>query len=218
MNTYSKYCPNVFLAKTKDNFKRGDKIILTTRHGKENEHIIFNLVRKDSECNYYSTVRADGLDKNKINDKKLEKTKIALTNAIERLKNAPSLSDNEKDFLSLAEPIKIGHHSEHKHRRLLKRLDGILKKQYEISCKIDGLKETIEYLSNKEKEINLSMPESLEYFLEELEEAKYEHKFLKDNPEKREHSFSLAYANKKVKEIEKKCKIANILWGDNSNE
>jgi hypothetical protein len=60
--------------------------------------------------------------------------------------------------------------------------------------------------------IDLSMPESLEYFTFKLEEAKKEHKFLKDNPNKRSHSFSLPYAKKEVNELTKKIKIAQRLW------
>ena len=53
--------------------------------------------------------------------------------------------------------------------------------------------------------INLSMPESLEYYEFKLEEAKNKHQLLKDKPELREHSMSLQYANKEVKETEKTC-------------
>jgi hypothetical protein len=56
------------------------------------------------------------------------------------------------------------------------------------------------------------MPESLEYYEYLLENAKAKHEGLKNGTVKREHSFSLTYANKEVKEIEKKIEIAKKLW------
>ena len=44
------------------------------------------------------------------------------------------------------------------------------------------------------KQINLSMPESLEFFEVQLQEAEEYHKGLKDGSIKREHSFSLTYS------------------------
>ena len=56
MNTYSKYCPNVYLAKCTEAHEKGEVIIVTTKYGKENESIIHNLIKKDSDGNhYYST-------------------------------------------------------------------------------------------------------------------------------------------------------------------
>ena len=62
------------------------------------------------------------------------------------------------------------------------------------------------------------MPESLDYFKFKLEEAEQHHKDLKDNPEKRQHSYELTYAKKEVNELKKKVEIAMKLWGDVENE
>lgn len=35
MNTYAKYCPNVFLAKCEEQYQKGDIITVTTKYGKE---------------------------------------------------------------------------------------------------------------------------------------------------------------------------------------
>lgn len=44
MNTYSKYVPNVFLAKCSEKHEKGEVIEVTTKYGKENECIVFNLI------------------------------------------------------------------------------------------------------------------------------------------------------------------------------
>ena len=63
------------------------------------------------------------------------------------------------------------------------------------------------------EDINLSMPESLEYFKDQYEKAKEYHQLLKAKPELREHAYSLAYAKKKVNEMKKNYDTAVILWG-----
>lgn len=44
MNVYSKFCPNVFLAKCEEKYEKGKVIEVTTKYGKENECIVFNLI------------------------------------------------------------------------------------------------------------------------------------------------------------------------------
>lgn len=61
--------------------------------------------------------------------------------------------------------------------------------------------------------INLSMPESIEYFKAELEKAQARHAGLKDGTIPREHSYSLTYATKEIKELQKKVELAEKLWG-----
>ena len=67
---------------------------------------------------------------------------------------------------------------------------------------------------NKAQEITLAMPESIEYFSDRLEKAIAFHKGLKDGSIEKEHSYSLAYANKEVKELKKKVENAKLLWGN----
>ena len=60
MNTYAKYCPNVFLAKCTEKHEKGEVIPVTTKYGKENESIVFNLIFEKDGFYYYSIIRADG--------------------------------------------------------------------------------------------------------------------------------------------------------------
>ena len=57
------------------------------------------------------------------------------------------------------------------------------------------------------------MPESVDYYEHKLEKAKEYQKCLKDGTIAKEHSYSLPYATKEVKELTKKIEIAKVLWG-----
>jgi hypothetical protein len=121
MNTYKKYCPNVYVAKCEEEHQKGDIITVTTRRGKENECIVHNLVHKDATHFYYSITRADGFNTQERAKRKAEKYQQWGQSAEKRADDWREKSNEGKDFLSLGEPIKIGHHSEKRHRALIER-------------------------------------------------------------------------------------------------
>ena len=213
MNTYIKYVPNVFVAKCEEQHEKGEKIIVTTRRGKENECIVFNLVGRTKDGSFcYSIVRADGFNVQEWAKRKAERYEKYSGNAIAKSNQYWEASQEGRDFLSLGEPIKVGHHSEKRHRALIERNHNRMSKSVEASEKAEEYQSKAEYWKSKENTINLSMPESIEFFEYKLEEAKEHHKGLKDGSIKREHSFSLTYAKKAVNELEKKLKTAKKLW------
>ena len=69
-----------------------------------------------------------------------------------------------------------------------------------------------DYWLRKANEINLSMPESIEYWEFKLEEAKDKHEGLKSGRYERTHSFSLTYAKKALNEATKNLETAKKLW------
>lgn len=214
MNTYSKYVPNVFLAKCTEKHEKGETILVETKYGKENESIVFNLIAEKDGFYYYSIIRADGFNVQEWAKKRAEKLENAAANAEKKSLQYYEASQEGKDFLVLAEPIKIGHHSEKRHRALIERNWNRMGKCVEFSNKAETYEERAEYWKAKANTINLSMPESIEYYEFKLEEAKTKHEYLKNNPDKRSHSFSLTYAKKEANEAEKNLTLALKLWGE----
>lgn len=212
MNTYSKFCPNVFLAKCTDQHEKGEAINVETKYGKENECIIHNLIYQKDGFYFYSITRADGFNAQERALAKVNKYNGYATNAEKRSKQYYEASQEGKDFLALGEPIKVGHHSEKRHRALIERNWNRMSKSVEESKKAGMYDSKADYWERKAKDINLSMPESLEYYEFKLEQAKERHLFLKNNPDKRPHGMSLQYANKDVKEAEKNLELSKRLW------
>ncbi len=85
-------------------------------------------------------------------------------------------------------------------------------KSVEMSKKAELHEEKAAYWLRKESEINLSMPESVEYYEYKLEEAKMKHEGLKDGTIERSHSFSLTYAKKAVNDAQSNFDLAKRLW------
>lgn len=215
MNTYKKFCPNVFVAKCPEKHQRGETIILTTKRGKENEHIVHNLVGQTADGHWcYSITRADGFNVQERAKRKAERLQGYADNAKKRSQAAYEASQEGKDFLSLAEPIKIGHHSEKRHRALIERNWNRMGKSVRESEKAEDYLARAEYWEGKQDEINLSMPESIEYFEYKLAEAQINHEGMKDGTIERSHSYSLTYAKKAVNEMKKKFELAKRLWAE----
>lgn len=212
MNTYSKFCPNVFLAKCTEQHSKGDSITLTTKYGKENEVIIFNLIYSKDGFHYYSFVRADGFNIQEYARKRANKLNGYAEIANNKSNQFWEASNEGRDFLALGEPIKIGHHSEKRHRALIERNFNRMGKAIEMKDKAESYEHRAEYWEGKANDINLSMPESIEYFKYKLEKAKARHEGLKNGTIEREHGFSLTYAKKEVNETEKSFQMALRLW------
>jgi len=214
LNSYKKYCPNVFVAKCSEQHEKGEIIILTTKYGREHENEVHNYLGKMNDGSFlYSITRTDGFNAQERAQKKAEKLNGYASNAEKRSTDFYQKSNKDKDFLSLGEPIKIGHHSEGRHRKAFENAYNNMGKSVKESEKADNYKSRAEYWERKTNDINLSMPESLEFYEFKLEEATKDHKFLKDNPGERSHSYSLTYANKKVKETKKNLELSVKLWG-----
>lgn len=216
MNKFIKYCPNVWVAECEEEYKKGDLIFLETKYGKEVECEVYNFLGySKNKKRVYSIVRTE---EKSYAERKAEKYSDYAYKNIAKSNEKWQQSREGKDFLSLGEPIKIGHSSEKKHRALIERNMSRMAKAVEFENKAKEQLAKAEYWECKASEITLAMPESLEYFKIKLEQAELHHKDLKDNPEKRQHSYDLTYAKKAVNELKKKVEIATKLWGDVENE
>ena len=159
---------------------------------------------------YYSVVR---YDQESYAKRKADKYENLAGKSEARSNEWYQKSQEGRDFLVLAEPIKIGHHSEHRHRALIERNFNRMGRSVAESEKAAEYRSKADYWEKKENEINLSMPESLEFFTHKLDEAKKYHVGLKNGSIPKEHAYSIPYANKAVKDLTEKVKIATKLWG-----
>jgi hypothetical protein len=211
-NTYAKYCPNVWVAKCPERHEKGETILVTTQYGKENESIVFNLVAERDGFFYYSIVRADGYNCQERAKAKAERYSQWAASAEKKSNQYYEASKEGADFLALGEPIKVGHHSEHRHRALIERNWNRMGKSVAESEKAEQHESKAEYWEKQASKINLSMPESIEYFEYLVEKRKEYHEGVKSGKYPRQHSFTLTYAKKDLNEAEKNLQTAKKLW------
>jgi hypothetical protein len=214
MNIYRKFFSGVWVAECDEQHKKGDIIPLITKRGIEHDCVVYNEIQRENGKYYYSIVRADGFTIQERARKRAEKyeewSKSATAHSIERCNAA---TDAVKD-IPFGQPILVDHYSSASHRRALNKSDDNMRKSIELMDKAESHNSKAEYWKRQEGKIDLSMPESLEYFRSKLDEARRTHAGLKDGTIPREHSYSLTYARKRVNDVENKVRIAKLLWGN----
>lgn len=214
MNTYVKFCPNVFLAKCDEKHEKGEVIEVTTKYGNGNESIVFNLIFEKDGFFYYSIVRADGFNVQEWAKQRAERRRAWAESAERKSKEYFDKSNKDRDFLSLGEPIKVGHHSERRHRKAIEDAWNNTDKAVTFSDKATEHESKAEYWDKRANTINLSMPESIDFYEHKLEQAKEFHEGVKSGKYPREHAYTLTYAKKAVNEAQKNYELALKLWGD----
>lgn len=213
MNTYKKYAANVFVASCPEQHDKGDVIILTTKRGDEHECIVHNYLGKYKEEHLYSITRADGFNRQERAQKKADKYNEWADSRQQKGEDWYEKSKEGHEFLRLAEPIKVGHHSEKRHRALIERNHVRMDNAMENYKKAEEHERKAKLWEERVDKIDLSMPESIDYYKDLHEKAIAHHKELKDHPELREHAYSLQYANRHKNETKKKLTMAIKLWG-----
>lgn len=214
MNTYSKYCPNVWVAKCSEKHEKGETIILTTKYGKENECIVWNFLYEKEGFFYYSITRADGFNSQERAKAKAERYEEWADKARQRSDEAFERSNNAVAGIPFGQPILVGHHSEGMHRAAIKKSWAAMDKSVEEMHKAEAHESKAEYWERMAEKIDLSMPESIEFYEHKLEVAKEYHEGLKSGKYPKQHSYSVTYANKAVREAESNLAIARKLWGE----
>ncbi len=214
MNTYSKYCPNVWVAKCSEKHEKGETIILTTKHGKENECIVWNFLYEKEGFFYYSITSADGYNSQERAKAKAERYEEWADKAQQRSDEAFERSSKAVEHIPFGQPILVGHHSEGMHRAAIKKSWAAMDKSVKEMHKAEAHESKAEYWERMADKIDLSMPESIEFYEHKLEVAKEYHEGLKSGKYPKQHSYSVTYANKAVREAENNLAIARKLWGE----
>lgn len=211
-NTYYKFVPNVYLAKCTEPHEKGDIIPVETKHGKENESVVFNLIYQKGGFYFYSIIRADGFNMQERAKAKAERYEQWAAGANRHSAEYYERSNKDREFLSLGEPVKVGHHSEKRHRKVIDEAWNNMGKSVAFADKADAHESKAAYWESRANDINLSMPESVDFYAHKLEKAKEYHEGLKSGKYERQQSFSLTYAKKDVNEAEKNLNLAKRLW------
>jgi hypothetical protein len=209
MNTYYKYAPNAWLAECAQEHAHGERIQITNKFGKDADCTVWKLVMIGKNGKFYYSFLRDG---DAYAARKLARYESAADKARTVADSAWAASNEGADFLALGEPIKIGHHSEKRHRALIERNHRRMGKGVEYYKKADEYSRKAEYWRSKLGEITLAMPQSVDHFAKKLAKLEAIHAGMKAGTIARNHCMSMQYALRDVKEARKQLEIAKKLW------
>jgi hypothetical protein len=211
MNQFKKYAPGVYcIMSENDSLQHDDEVTVTTRRGKEVECTIWKKLFTRDGMTYYSYLRNDGLNRSAWLQRKADR-KAAAAERQEKLSDEYyNKARKDHDFLSLGEPIKIGHHSESRHRKAIQQAQNNATKSWQASEKAKDLEYKAETLARRaDQEINLDTPESLNLLTERVDFLEEKKKEIK----KRTHySWELANLGAKIRRYKERLKVARNLW------
>lgn len=214
INSYKKFCPNVFAALCAEQHEKGETITMTTRYGDKHEVTVHNYLGQRDGKFMYSITCNDGFNYKEWCLRRAERREGWAASAAKKGEEYYEKSQKDKDFLALGEPIKVGHHSERRHRKAINDAWKNIGKWIKQGEKAENHESVADYWQSRAESINLSMPESLEYFEFKAQEATEYHAKMKAGEIERSHSYSLTYAKKEANEMKKKLKLAQRLWGE----
>ena len=215
MNTYVKYSPNVYVAKCEEQHEKGDIINVTTKYGKENECQVWNYLGQKNGFYFYSITRTDGYNCQQRAQKIADRYQESSEKASMQSSAMFDKSMNAVKGIPFGQPILTDHYSAKGHRNAIDRSWNALGKSVALSEKAERCQDKAEYWERKAEQINLSMPESIKYYKDQLEKAEAYHAKLKSGVLPRDHAYSLTYAKKAVNEMRDNYEKALKLWGDN---
>lgn len=118
---------------------------METKHGKENESIVFNLIYEKGGFFYYSIVRADGFNVQEWAKRRAERYQQWANAAEVQSTAAHKRSHDLVKGIPMGQPILVGHHSEKHHRRTLDQSWNALGKAITLSDKAEQHESRADY-------------------------------------------------------------------------
>lgn len=211
MAMFKKYCAGVYVMKSAEVFNHGDETVVDTKWG---GHAVVQVWKKlgtypDGEF-AYSVTRDDGkCAKERLLAKAAKREEWAAS--AERKSDAYYEKSNEhRDFLSLAEPIKVGHHSEKRHRKIIDQSWNNMGKSVAMhdkaqdhASKAEGLKAVAE------KNIFIDTPDCLPQLAAQI--ATVEEYIAAAKAAKAER-FTITNAQANLRRYKKRLETAKKLW------
>lgn len=211
-NIFKKYATGVYCMQSGNaDFQHNDNTIITTKYGKEIAVIIWKKLFTKNDLTYYSVVREDGFCRKEWMQRKAGKRAEQAERAEAKSNKYYEKSNKHRDFLSLAEPIKIGHHSEKRHRKIIDDAYNNMGKSVAESKKAKNLEHKAETLAcNAEIQINLDAPESLDLLQERVAYLEKKRDALKAS--KKYQSFELTNLGANIRRYKERLETAKKLW------
>lgn len=210
-NTYKKYTAGVYCMQSDNaDYQHNDSAIITTKRGKEISVIVWKKLFSKGDFTYYSVIREDGYNRAAHLRKKADK-RLDQAARQKRLSDECYVKSNkDRDFLVLGEPIKIGHHSEKRHRKAYEDANKYMGKSVFASDRAKELKSKAETLAyNAESQINLDTPESLELLKERVTYLENQREEIKSRPHQ---SYQLSNLGANIRRYKERLETAKKLW------
>lgn len=209
MNTFKKYTSGVFCMQSSDIYEHGQEAQITTKYGKLVDVMVYKFLKSVNGFNYYSVVRLDGKNSKAHYLNLAEKRKAQALRAEVKSNEYYEKSNKHRDFLILGEPIKVGHHSERRHRKIIDEAYNNMGKSVAESKKAEILESKSEGLEAKAENLFIDTPEGLQGLIDKVAELE---SLLLDYKARKVESFMISNLRQNLSRYKKRLETAKQLW------
>jgi hypothetical protein len=192
---------------TEKEFEPGSDVEIELKWGGTDERIIAKKVGAKDGKNIYTLI-PNNKSRNK-KEKRAERYSAWSDKNTEKSNERYNANDIYRDFLSLGEPIKVGHHSEKRHRGIFNKYDNNMRKSIEFSDKAESQASRAEGIKKQLESIiyldDFDVINRLELKIAGLEERRDKIKeYNKENKDERYPSFVLSNLGAVLRKNKKK--------------
>ena len=211
-NTFKKYTAGVYaMLSEDDNLQHGDAATIETRHGKEVNVTVWKKLGKHRDGGtMYSVTRDDGIDRKEWLKRKVERQQNAALRQEKNMADYHAKSRKHADFLSLGEPVKVGHHSERRHRKIIDDAWNNMGKSVAAADKAERHQDKAETLEQRlKRDINLDTPESVEFLTQRVADLEAQREAIKANPHE---GWEVSNLGATIRRYKERLDTARVLW------
>jgi hypothetical protein len=210
MNTFKKYTSGVFCMQSTEDYIHGQETTILTKYNKEVPVMIYKFLKAANGFKYYSIVRLDGKNSKAHYLKLADKREAQAERAEQKSNEYYAKSNKDRDFLSLAEPIKVGHHSERRHRKIIDQAYNNMGKSVAESEKAAALEYKAESLASIAENLFIDTPEGLQGLIDKVAELEQQKADLKAGGDYK--SFQLTNLGANIRRYKERLQTAKELW------
>jgi len=216
MTKFRKYAKSAWCIETTVDHVHGDKVTVTTRHGKEVDVKIWKLIFEKDGVKYYSYIRDDGRCAKEKHLRNAERYANRANKKRDQSNDYYERSRKDSDFLSLGEPIKVGHHSEKRHRRMVEQARSNATKSVAALKESENLAEKAEGAQYAaDSKIYLDTPDCLEALSNKLSQLEAEREAIKAHNKtssEKAPGYLLPNLGAQIRTTKANLKIAVAMW------
>lgn len=213
---FKKYSSGVYCLETdQEGLTHGSEVSVTTRHGKEVDVVVWKFLKSVNGRHYYSYVRADGHCAKEAKLRRAERFEKASERSQARSDYYYERGFKDAAFLALAEPIKVGHHSEKRHRKIIQEARDNADRAIAENKKAEDQKVRARGARNTADNIFMDHPDCLGQLQEKLETLTNErdgYKALNQAKRGTVPGYKLTNIGARIRDTQRRLKTAEALW------
>ncbi|WP_052742147.1 DUF3560 domain-containing protein [Kiloniella litopenaei] len=208
-----KYTKGIYCLESDKVLDHGTKVQVATRRGKKLDVLVWKHLKSVNGKHYHSYVRQDGFCSREKHLRNAERFKQRAEKKALLSNDAYEKSLKYRDFLSLGEPIKVGHHSEKRHRKIIEDNSRNMEKSVALDREANELNDRALGAEDAAEKIFMDSPDCLPRLHKKLQLLEGQKEVVRQARKQGDTPpYFSVNLNANIRAVKKKLKIAVDVW------